>query len=63
MNSEYTYSLSSDNDRHNQQTVKVTGEATLQATPTKPSLHLGFKLKTLIQSLPSRKMRKPSQKS
>ena len=33
--------LPKDNDRHNQQTVKVTGEATLQATPDQAIITLG----------------------
>ena len=41
MNSEYAYSLPGDNDRLNQQTVKVTGEATLQATPDQAIITLG----------------------
>lgn len=41
MNSEYIHSLPKDNDQLNQQTVKVTGEATLQAPPDQAIITLG----------------------
>ena len=51
MNSEYTYSLPRDNDRHNQQTVKVTGEATLQATPDQAIITIGVQTENVDPKL------------
>ena len=41
----------SDNDRHNQQTVKVTGEATLQATPDQAIITLGVQTENVDPKL------------
>ena len=51
MNSEYTYFLPKDNDRLNQQTVKVTGEATLQATPDQAIITIGVQTENVDPKL------------
>lgn len=51
MNSEYTHSLPRDNNRHNQQTVKVTGEATLQATPDQATITIGVQTENVDPKL------------
>lgn len=43
--------LSKDNDRHNQQTVKVTGEATIQATPDQAIITLGVQTENVDPKL------------
>lgn len=47
----HTYPLSNDNDRHKQQTVKVTGEATLQATPDQAIITLGVQTENVDPKL------------
>ena len=51
MNSEHTYSLPRDNDRLNQQTVKVTGEAALQATPDQAIITIGVQTENIDPKL------------
>ena len=51
MNSESIHSLPKDNDRPNQQTVKVTGEATLQAPPDQAIITLGVQTENVDPKL------------
>lgn len=51
MTLEYTQSFSKDNNRQNQQTVKVTGEATLKAPPDQAIITLGVQTENVDPKL------------
>ena len=51
MHSEYIHPLSNDNDRLNQQTVKVTGEASLQAAPDQAIITIGVQTENVDPKL------------